>query len=70
VATNYYVDEQGRVYSGSVATATSHSTLPFVAPAAAAIINSTPTVLATINDKLLNTAIAAGTQSGPIKKMH
>lgn len=70
MATNYYVDEQGRLYSSSSATRTSHSQLPFVSAAGAAAITATPTVAQVVNDAVLNTAIAAGTTGGTVKKMH
>lgn len=71
MATNYYVDAQGRIYSGSVATSLADSTLPGgVSVNAATHISSTPTLLATVQDNCLQDVIKTGTREGSAKKAH
>lgn len=71
MATSYFLNAQGRVYSTSgAATSTSDSQLPLVSAAGATAITTTPTSKQTIDDATVNAAISDGTKNGPQKKYH
>lgn len=58
MATNYYVDAQGRYYSGAAPTSASDSQLPFISTNGAAVITTTPTSKQTVEDATKQIAIA------------
>lgn len=55
-----YIDTLGRYYSNASALSANDLLVNNPSPTLAGIISSTPTVIATINDKLLNAVAKAG----------
>lgn len=70
MATNYYVNNLGQIYSGAAPTGSSHSTKVNVSAFAMLVITSTPTDERIINDQVQQLSIASGAKDGVIVKLH
>lgn len=71
MATSYFLNAQGYVYSTSgAATSTGDSQLTVVSAAGATAITGTPASKQSVDDAVVKAAISAGTKDGQQKKYH